>query len=87
LGIGALLWSIPVASIQALATADQIGKLPLRCLILTLLFLIRDMQNAVLFFISAAVPGMAWIATLNGGDVSAFVSILIFEYTCLFLPT
>ena len=45
------------------------------------------MQNAVLFFISAAVPGMAWIATLNGGDVSAFVSILIFEYTCLFLPT
>ena len=38
-----------------------------------------------LFFISAAVPGMAWIATLNGGDVAAFVSILIFEYTCLFL--
>jgi hypothetical protein len=31
-----------------------------------------------LFFIPAAVPGMAWIATLNGGDVAAFVSILIF---------
>ena len=26
LGLGAILWSIPVASIQALATADQIGK-------------------------------------------------------------
>mmetsp|Transcript_1282 Transcript_1282/g.2730 ORF Transcript_1282/g.2730 Transcript_1282/m.2730 type:complete len:1017 (+) Transcript_1282:31-3081(+) len=46
LGIGAILWSIPVASIQALATADQI----------------------------ATVPGMAWIATLNGGDVAAFVN-------------
>ncbi|KAL7539932.1 hypothetical protein ACHAXR_009727 [Thalassiosira sp. AJA248-18] len=46
LGLGALLWSIPVASIQALATADQI----------------------------ATVPGMAWIATLNGGDVAAFVN-------------
>jgi len=35
LGIGAILWSIPVASIQALATADQIGKiLPIvHCLI------------------------------------------------------
>jgi hypothetical protein len=42
LGLGALLWSIPVASIQALA--------------------------------SAAVPGMAWIATLNGGEVAAFVN-------------
>ena len=40
------------------------------------------MQNAGF---SAAVPGMAWIATLNGGDVAAFVSILIFEYTSLFL--
>ncbi|KAL7533875.1 hypothetical protein ACHAXR_005499 [Thalassiosira sp. AJA248-18] len=46
LGLGALLWSIPVASIQALATADQI----------------------------ATVPGMAWIATLNGGDVASFVN-------------
>ena len=26
LGIGAILWSVPVASIQALATADQIGE-------------------------------------------------------------
>ncbi len=26
LGLGAILWSIPVASIQALATADQIGE-------------------------------------------------------------
>jgi hypothetical protein len=45
-GIGALFWSIPVASIQALATADQI----------------------------ATVPGMAWVATLYGGDVAAFVN-------------
>jgi len=28
LGIGAILWSIPVASIQALATADQIATVP-----------------------------------------------------------
>ena len=46
LGIGAILWSIPVASIQALATADQI----------------------------ATVPGMSWIATLDGGNVAAFVN-------------
>ena len=46
LGIGAILWSIPVASIQALATADQI----------------------------AAVPGMGWLATLDGGNVAAFVN-------------
>lgn len=26
-------------------------------------------------FITATVPGMAWIATLNGGDVAAFVSL------------
>eukprot|EP00986_Skeletonema_menzelii_P004681 scaffold1625_cov144-Skeletonema_menzelii.AAC.10 len=46
LGIGAILWSIPVASIQALATADQI----------------------------AAVPGMGWLETLDGGNVAAFVN-------------
>jgi len=46
LGLGAILWSIPVASIQALATPDQI----------------------------ATVPGMAWLATLNGGDVANFVN-------------
>lgn len=46
LGIGAILWSIPVASIQALATADQI----------------------------ASVPGMGWLATLDGGNVAAFVN-------------
>lgn len=28
LGIGAILWSVPVASIQALATADQIATIP-----------------------------------------------------------
>lgn len=31
LGLGAILWSIPVASIQALATADQIGEILLLC--------------------------------------------------------
>jgi len=46
LGLGAILWSVPVASIQALATADQI----------------------------ATVPGMAWINTLNGGEVAGFVN-------------
>eukprot|EP00581_Thalassiosira_minuscula_P017487 CAMPEP_0183711430 /NCGR_PEP_ID=MMETSP0737-20130205/6933_1 /TAXON_ID=385413 /ORGANISM="Thalassiosira miniscula, Strain CCMP1093" /LENGTH=1006 /DNA_ID=CAMNT_0025939935 /DNA_START=103 /DNA_END=3123 /DNA_ORIENTATION=+ len=46
LGLGAILWSVPVASIQALATADQI----------------------------ATVPGMAWINTLNGGEVANFVN-------------
>lgn len=28
LGLGAILWSVPVASIQALATADQIATVP-----------------------------------------------------------
>jgi hypothetical protein len=46
LGVGAILWSIPVASIQALATADQI----------------------------ATVPGMGWLATLDGGHVAVFVN-------------
>jgi hypothetical protein len=46
LGLGAVLWSVPVAGIQALATADQV----------------------------ATVPGLAWVATLNGGDVANFVN-------------
>ena len=72
LGLGALLWSIPVASIQALATADQIGELSIVSYH-TVCFSFCRTSN-LLSYDSAHVPGMAWIATLNGGEIAAFVS-------------
>ena len=75
LGLGALLWSIPVASIQALATADQIGKVSFVKMTCMICF---DFDSAtaqrIVTCVLAHVPGMAWIATLNGGEVAAFVS-------------
>ena len=79
LGLGAILWSVPVASIQALATADQIGEFmyfhvendnsAFRCHSSTIYMFL-----CVSYYL-ATVPGMSWIATLNGGDVAAFVRI------------
>ncbi len=67
-----MLWSIPVASIQALATADQIGELSIVSHH-TICFLFCRITNPF-SYVSAHVPGLAWIATLNGGEIAAFVS-------------
>ena len=53
LGLGALLWSVPVATIQALAAAIDIDSAADQI---------------------AAVPGMGWAATLNGGHLANLVN-------------
>ena len=70
--LGVILWSFPLAAIQAFAKAKYLVRFPHNCLTCT--SVTRLFLSNIFVLIQAQFPGMEWIETFHGGTLSKFVN-------------